>query len=171
MNVENHELVVARCGAANYLNTVGILSLVNESLCALSLSADFVRTGDRVVLKPNWVKEHDERKPGPDQWEHVVTHPSVIEGVIRWVAPRLKGVGSITICDAPQTDSSFATLRKYCQLDEMVARCARDFPGVKIALLDLRPEEWHAVDGARGCGCTIGSPTPAIRSLTPFDRP
>ena len=77
----------------------------------------------------------------------MVTHPAVIEGVIEWVAPKLKGVGSITVCDAPQTDSSFATLRKYCDLDAMVARCGEKFPGVKVALLDLRPEEWHAVDG------------------------
>ena len=139
--------VAAFSGASSYDSSSEIYSLVERSLTSLALAPDFIRPGDRVVLKPNWVKEHDERKPGPDQWEHVVTHPSVIEGVIRWVAPQLKGSGSITICDAPQTDSSFATLRKYCQLDEVVARCAKDFPGVKIALLDLRPEEWHAVDG------------------------
>ena len=147
MNGGTRELVVAQSGAAGYLNTDKVLSVVEDSLRALSLPADFIRPGDRVVLKPNWVKEHDERKPGPDQWEHVVTHPSVIEGVIRWAAPQLQGQGTITICDAPQTDSSFATLRKYCQLDEMVARCTKDFLGVKITLLDLRPEEWHAVDG------------------------
>ncbi|MDB6137518.1 MAG: hypothetical protein JWO94_590 [Verrucomicrobiaceae bacterium] len=120
---------------------------VAQAIALLQLEAGFIRPGDNVVLKPNWVKEHDERFPGPDQWEHVVTHPSVIEGVIRWVAPQLHGSGSITVCDAPQTDSSFATLRKYCGLDEMIARCSGDFPGVCIALLDLRPEEWHAVDG------------------------
>jgi uncharacterized protein (DUF362 family) len=121
--------------------------LVADALEALGLPADHVRPGDRVVLKPNWVKEHDERHPGPDQWEHVVTHPAVIEGVIRWVAARLGGRGSITVCDAPQTDSSFSTLRRYCGLDAMVQSCRRDFPGVRIELLDLRPEEWHAVDG------------------------
>jgi uncharacterized protein (DUF362 family) len=120
---------------------------VASALDQLALDPNFIRAGDNVVLKPNWVKEHDERFPGPDQWEHVVTHPSVIEGVIRWVAPRLQGQGSIVVCDAPQTDSSFATLREYCQLDEMIARCQADFAGLHIALLDLRPEEWHAVDG------------------------
>ena len=99
------------------------------------------------MLKPNWVKEHDERHPGPDRWEHVVTHPAVIEAVIRWAGTQLAGSGSITVCDAPQTDSSFAALNQYCGLDEMVDRCRRDFPGTTIKLLDLRPEEWHAVDG------------------------
>src|SRR5207244_3846516 len=103
--------------------------------------------GNRVVVKPNWVKEHDERYPGPDHWEHVVTHPSVIEGVVRWVAPKLHGSGSITICDAPQTDSCFRRIRDYCHLDDLIARCRSDFPGVAFQLLDLRPEEWHAIDG------------------------
>lgn len=120
---------------------------VAKAIDMLGLDADFIRPGDNVVLKPNWVKEHDERFPGPNQWEHVVTHPSVIEGVICWVAPKLQGNGSITVCDAPQTDSTFATLRKYCQLDEMIERCRNKFSGLRIVLLDLRPEEWHAVDG------------------------
>ena len=132
-------------GPENY--GLDVCARVAQAIDLLGLEAGFVRPGDNVVLKPNWVKEHDERFPGPNQWEHVVTHPSVIEGVIRWVAPQLQGRGSITVCDAPQTDSSFATLRQYCDLDAMIARCSADFPGLRIALLDLRPEEWHAVDG------------------------
>lgn len=134
-------------GSADYRNLAAVTAQVERALARLDLAPDFVRPGDRVVLKPNWVKEHDERRPGPDAWEHVVTHPAVIEAVVRWVAPRLQGRGSIVICDAPQTDSSFATLRAYCQLDAMLERCRRDFPGPTLALLDLRPEEWHAVDG------------------------
>ncbi len=132
-------------GPQNYGQDV--CARVAQAIELLQLEEGFIRPGDNIVLKPNWVKEHDERFPGPNQWEHVVTHPSVIEGVIRWAAPQLQGRGSITVCDAPQTDSSFATLRRYCGLDEMIARCSVDFPGLRIALLDLRPEEWHAVDG------------------------
>jgi uncharacterized protein (DUF362 family) len=139
--------VTVFAGTKSYSSHSDIFTLVHQSLASLDLPADLIRPGDRVVMKPNWVREHDERRPGPDQWEHVVTHPSVIEGVIRWVAPQLQQRGSITICDAPQTDSSFTTLREYCRLDEMVARCAKAFPGVNIGLLDLRPEEWHSVDG------------------------
>ena len=134
-------------GVDHYDDPAAIDSLVGEALDALGLPDDYVRPHDRVVLKPNWVKEHDERYPGPGQWEHVVTHPAVIEAVIRWAGTQLAGSGSITICDAPQTDSSFAALNQYCGLDEMVERCRRDFPGTTIELLDLRPEEWHAVDG------------------------
>ena len=124
-----------------------IHDLVHKTLASLGLPPDFVRPGDRVVLKPNWVKEHDERFPSPGHWDHVVTHPSVIEGVVQWVARMLEGRGQIIICDAPQTDSSFAALREYCGLDGLVSRCRAAFPTLTIELLDLRPEEWKAIDG------------------------
>ncbi len=139
--------VAAYSGVTSYDDHAAVSRLVEDALGGLELPASFVVPGDRVVLKPNWVKEHDERTPGPGAWEHVVTHPVVIEAVIRWVASRLAGQGSITICDAPQTDSSFAHLRRYCSLDAMVDRCRLEFPGVRLDLLDLRPEEWRAVDG------------------------
>jgi uncharacterized protein (DUF362 family) len=99
------------------------------------------------VLKPNWVKEHDERRPGPNAWEHVVTHPRVIDAVARWVAQRLEGRGSVTVCDAPQTDSSFEALSRYCGLEALANCWRRDYPGVEFHLLDLRPEAWDSVDG------------------------
>lgn len=139
--------VAAFAGPTSYDDPGAITQLVRDAIDGLDLPPGFVRPGDRVVLKPNWVKEHDERYPGPDRWEHVVTHPVVIEAVVRWAAEQLDGRGSITICDAPQTDSSFATMRRYCALDDMVERARRDFPSLAVGLLDLRPEEWHAVDG------------------------
>ena len=140
-------MVAAFAGPDNYRVANSVFNAVNQTLAALSLPGSFIQPGDRVVLKPNWVKEHDERFPGPDQWEHVVTHPSVVEAAARWVAIRLQTAGSITICDAPQTDSSFARIREYCRLDDLIARCRADFPDINFQLLDLRPEEWHAVDG------------------------
>jgi len=139
--------VVVRQGDSSYQSSAKVRLLVEQCLTNLGLDAAFLQPGNRVVLKPNWVKEHDERHPGPNQWEHVVTHPTVIEAVAHWAAGRLEGKGSITICDAPQTDSSFARIREYCRLDDMIARCRADFPGVEFQLLDLRPEEWRAVDG------------------------
>src|SRR3954465_6620963 len=115
--------VAAFLGPNDYEDPSAIDQLVGETLSALQLPADFVRPGDRVVLKPNWIKEHDERFQGPGHWEHVVTHPSVIEAVVHWVAERLQGRGSIVICDAPQTDSSFTTLKEYCGLESLRDRC------------------------------------------------
>ncbi len=131
----------------NYANAPAVEKAVVQALEFLELPADFISPGESVVLKPNWVKEHDERKPGPGQWEHIVTHPAVIEAVAGWAAERLRGRGKITICDAPQTDSSFETLSEYCGLNQMLQRLRARFSGIDIQLLDLRPEEWHAVDG------------------------
>ncbi len=138
--------VSAQSGVTDYRDSSAVSRLVRDALNELNLTG-LVRPGDRVVLKPNWVKEHDERFPGPGRWEHMVTHPTVIEAVARWVGEQLDGRGRVTICDAPQTDSSFARLRVYCRLDEMTDRCRQAFPGVEFSVLDLRPEEWHAVDG------------------------
>ena len=140
-------MVSAWSGPDSYADREAVAATVRESLDRLELPGDYIQPGNKVVLKPNWVKEHDERRPGPGQWEHVVTHPAVIEAVARWVAERLQGRGSITICDAPQTDSSFKTLASYCGLDAMTESVAKDFAGVEVRVLDLRPEEWHAVDG------------------------
>ncbi len=139
-------VAVARA-PSDYSRPIDVHAAVDAALLSLELPDDFIRPGERVVLKPNWVKEHDERRPGPDAWEHVVTHPAVIEAVARWAAASLRSSGSVVICDAPQTDSSFDKIREYCRLDAMVERCRADFPGVRIELLDLRPEEWKAVDG------------------------
>lgn len=139
---------VAICrGPSDYSNPETIQKLVLQAIQTLALPEHFICQGNTIVIKPNWVKENDERHPGPDCWEHIVTHPTVIEVVADWAAAQLEGSGSITICDAPQTDSSFAKIRAYCRLDEMVERLRSKYPGVKIQLLDLRPEEWHAVDG------------------------
>ncbi|MGV3773591.1 MAG: DUF362 domain-containing protein [Verrucomicrobiales bacterium] len=166
-------LVAAWSGAVDYQQPSQVHALVANALNALNLPPDFIKPSDKVILKPNWVKEHDERKPGPGQWEHVVTHPAVIEGVIRWVAPKLQNGGSITICDAPQTDSSFRKIREYCGLDQMVQTCRSSFPGVQIALLDLRPEEWNAVDGVTVSktpldGDPLGSTHAALNEASEF---
>lgn len=134
-------------GPDHYGDPVAIQALVREALGALELPGEFIHSGDRVVVAPNWVKEHDESHPGPEHWEYVVTHPTIIEAVLRWVATRLTGGGSIVICAAPQTDCSFGTLRKYCGLDSLVARCREEFPAVHIELLDVRQEESLTVDG------------------------
>ena len=92
-------LVAAFAGPDDYRAANSVSNLVDQTLAALSLPHSFIQPGDCVVLKPNWIKQHDERFPGPDQWEHIVTHPAVIEAVARWAAERLRSKGSIVICD------------------------------------------------------------------------
>lgn len=131
----------------SYRNAATIEKAVADAISRLSLPDHFIQPGESVVLKPNWVKEHDERSPGPGHWEHIVTHPAVIRAVAIWAAEKLRSSGKITICDAPQTDSSFANIAEYCGLDRMIEQLRARFPAIEFRLLDLRPEEWHAVDG------------------------
>ncbi len=146
-NIFSTPRVAVFAGHTDYRDINSVFHLVNQTLAALCLQDTFVQPGDRVVLKPNWIKEHDERFPGPEQWNHVITHPAVIEAVGRWTGKQLQGRGSITLCDAPQTDSSFDKIREYCGLDALVTRLRAAFPRVGFSLLDLRPEEWHAING------------------------
>jgi uncharacterized protein (DUF362 family) len=139
--------VAAMHGPDSYADPAAVRTLVADALTALELPEDFIREGDKVVLKPNWVKECDERFHDDQHWDYVITHPAVIEGVIEWVAPKLAGRGHIVACDAPQTDSSFAKLAQYSGLSSMISRQQANWPSLKIELLDLRPEEWTAVDG------------------------
>ena len=140
-------IVSLQRGVSDYSERDAIRVLVWQAIEDLHLPSGFVEPGDHVVLKPNWVKESDERFRGPGHWEHMVTHPLVIEAVAEWVAPQLRDRGVVTICDAPQTDSSFNKIRLYCELDEMISRLRRSHPGVRFELLDLRPEEFVTVDG------------------------
>lgn len=135
-------------GIKDYASSEAVTNLVKETLDALPEAASIIRPGDRVVIKPNWVKEHDTRhSPDSNTWLAVITHPEVILATIRWVAPKLEGKGSITISDSPQSDSSFDRIRRFCKLDELMATCRKEFPEIEFKLYDTRIEEWLAVDG------------------------
>lgn len=102
-----------------------------------------VRPGDRVVLKPNLLRE---AALSSGEWRHVVTHPAVIGAVVDQVGPLLEGRGEIVIADGPQTDASFAAIRARTGLTELASAAERRF-GVPVRVLDLRQEEWTTRDG------------------------
>ena len=79
---------------SDYVHSSEVFAAVRNALEKLELEPDFIQPGNKVVLKPNWVKEHDERHPGPGHWEHVVTHLLVIEGFVAWAGERLRGDGA-----------------------------------------------------------------------------
>jgi len=105
----------------------------------IDLSFIKVTPGDWVVIKPNMVKEHKENDPG--EWRSVITSPALIEKVCADVCAKLQGQGKVTICDAPQTDSSFEKIAKLLDLRGIAGRCRERF-GVPVEIVDLRNEEW-----------------------------
>ena len=103
-----------------------------------------VRPGDWVVIKPNLVKQSKETDP--NEWESVITSPMLIREVLEDVCVKLKGEGRITICDAPQTDSSFREIAKLLDLDTFILNSSQKYR-IQIELVDLRDEEWTAEEG------------------------
>jgi uncharacterized protein (DUF362 family) len=97
-----------------------------------------MQPGDHVVLKPNLIREsHSER---PDEWEQVITHPSIIRAVLDYVLTALEGRGRVTIADGPQTDSDFEEICRRTGLREIVRHF--EDKGLEITLLDLRRDRW-----------------------------
>lgn len=107
--------------------------------------SELIRPGERAVLKPNFIRQsHTER---PDQWEQIITHGSVIAAVAREVAAAMNGHGTITIADAPQTDSDFEAICRRARLPELQSDLAKEFPELKVEVLDLRREVWRTENG------------------------
>ena len=105
----------------------------------IDLSFITVNPGDWVVIKPNLVKECKETDP--NEWKSVVTSPELIELVCTYVCEKLNGKGKVTICDAPQTDSSFKKIAERLNLHQLAEKCTSKY-GVTVEIVDLRNEEW-----------------------------
>ncbi|ACV67686.1 DUF362 domain-containing protein [Desulfohalobium retbaense] len=98
-----------------------------------------VRPGDWVVIKPNLVKECKESDES--EWESVITSPALIDRVCEIVCEKLNGKGKISICDAPQTDSSFFKISERAGLYAIAKKYMARYQ-ISIEVFDLRNEEW-----------------------------
>jgi uncharacterized protein (DUF362 family) len=105
--------------------------------------ADWVRPGETVLLKPNWVKAEHPRLS--DGWRTVMTGTPVVEAMAREVWKAMDGRGRIVVADAPQTDSSFAAIEACLGLRAMESRLRAQ--GIGVSVVDLRKEEWVQRDG------------------------
>jgi uncharacterized protein (DUF362 family) len=103
------------------------------------LSFITVERGEWVVIKPNLVKEAKENDP--TEWRCVITSPELIRQVCEHVCGQLGGNGRVTICDAPQTDSSFTLIAERLGLYRLAEECSQRYR-VKVDVVDLRNEEW-----------------------------
>jgi len=108
------------------------------------LSFILIERGDWVVIKPNLVKESKETDQ--NEWRSVITSPDLVRSVCEYVCQKLLGTGRVTICDAPQTDSSFEKIAERTGLYEIARTCSENY-GVTVEVVDLRNEEWVSEDG------------------------
>jgi len=124
------------------LHLLGLDDL-NFGTTSWSPLGDLIEPGDKVLIKPNLICEsHSSR---PNEWEQVITHPSILRAVLDYVFIALKGKGKVSIADGPQTDSDFGEILRLTRLNEVV-----DFfkdKGLEISLLDLRRHHWLKRNG------------------------
>ena len=98
-----------------------------------------VEPGQWVIIKPNLVKESKETDP--NEWKSVITSPALIRAVAERVCEQLGSTGRLSICDAPQTDSSFSRIAQLLGLHELATELHKRY-GTRVEIIDLRNEEW-----------------------------
>jgi uncharacterized protein (DUF362 family) len=103
-----------------------------------------IHPGNTVVLKPNFVRDFRETRPGHD--DCLITHGSIIRAALDFVYIALKGKGRIIIADAPQNDADFSEIRRMAGLDG-IQQFYRQYAGFDVEVYDLRPEAAKKVDG------------------------
>lgn len=94
----------------------------------------WVRPGDTVVIKPNFVLS--ENASGASVFA-VVTHPSVLRAVVDYVFVAIRGRGRIIIADVPQMDCQWERLMAAQRL-ESVQDLYRTKLGFDLEVMDLR---------------------------------
>ena len=104
---------------------------------------DVIVPGNKVVIKPNFVKEHHLYKL---DWDYIITHPTVIEMVLQSVIKRLENNGKIYVVDAPQTDSDYDMIMKNTGLPVIIERLKKE-TDVEIYYFDLREERYYYKEG------------------------
>ncbi|MEQ8766147.1 MAG: DUF362 domain-containing protein [Planctomycetota bacterium] len=120
------------------------LDAENEGTPEWNPLGDWIRPGDRVVIKPNWVRDfHDELEGMIDC---LVTHGSVIRAVVDYAHKALQGEGRLIVADAPQNDAVFENIEGFCGMPEL-QRYYRDEVGFDLEYHDLRKEYVEKLDG------------------------
>jgi uncharacterized protein (DUF362 family) len=102
-----------------------------------------INPGETVLLKPNLIAHSQMYN---DEWEHVITHGSVIRAMIDYVYIALGGRGRIIIADAPQTDSQMDLIKQRIGIEAIQDLYWRQ-KKFEIIFLDLRDEHWIVKDG------------------------
>jgi uncharacterized protein (DUF362 family) len=123
-----------------------VASSVREAIRSLGLSWNkLARAGERVLLKPNFIRESHAGRP--NEWEQITTHGTVIAAVAHEVATAMDGRGTLTIADAPQTDSDFDLICERAEIPRLREQLRREFPALRFEVLDLRREAWRTKRG------------------------
>lgn len=133
----------ARYPAIPATGLVSSLSALPELFQAAGLDpinpfAAWVQPGMKVLVKPNWVRH---AASGWASLDALVTHPSILRGVVEGVAAALRNSsgqieGEIVLADAPLQSGNFDLLLSQCGLHPLLAHWQQ--LGWPVHLRDLR---------------------------------
>ncbi len=95
----------------------------------------FIRPGNTVVIKPNWVMHIH---PDGYSLDSLITHTSLIRYLIDFSLIALADTGRIIIADAPLQGCNFSRLLTVSRISELLDTYKKDHPRVKFDIIDLR---------------------------------
>ena len=104
---------------------------------------EFIRPGDKVVVKPNLVLDFNATGQTTDC---LVTHASVLRPIIDYVLMALRGSGKVLIADSPHGNANFKKIKFVTRLNDLQEFYQNN--GVNLDILDVRKYEYgHGEDG------------------------
>jgi len=106
---------------------------------------EFIRPGETVLVKPNWVSHLKEESRSPDT---LFVNAAVIRPVLDYVSIALQGRGRIILADAPLQSADFELILKQTQAEEL-ARFWSSAGRPALEIKDLRREVVSASGGDR----------------------
>lgn len=94
----------------------------------------YVKKGDVILIKPNWVRDFNPR----GDFESLVTHTSIIKNIMDFLAVALDGRGTIVIGDAPLQNCNFDRLIKLAKVEEIKKIFCNQYPEIDVLIEDWR---------------------------------
>lgn len=130
INVDNYRIDAVKSALLG-----GLQNFFNVSSDDPFGEGGLIKPGDSVFIKPNWVASRWRAScPHEDSLYCVITHPSVIEAVVDYVATALKGYGEIILGDNPSIDADFEELMNTTKIRKL----EKKYSGL-LKIKDLRP--------------------------------
>lgn len=98
---------------------------------------EFIKPGQTVLVKPNWVENKNSNKDVHDNLACLVTNPSVVRAVLDYVYIALNGSGRVILADAPMQQCDIQDMFRIVGYDKLFA-FYKDKINKNIEIYDLR---------------------------------
>lgn len=131
MDLRENVVALAHTETIDYTAAAEVVGRALELLGLPAALASVIPEGSRVAIKPNWVLHENRSGHG---LECLVTHPALIEAVVRYAAKARPA--SIVIGDAPVQGCDFDRLLQECGIPAMVESLRAD--GIEVSVVDFR---------------------------------